>query len=325
MMNIEKKIVAIGGGTGLSILLRGLKRVASNITAIVTVADDGGGSGILREDLGMLPPGDIRSNIVALANTEPIMNELLQYRFTDGILKGQNFGNLMIAALVGISGNFEEAIKKINDIFAVTGKVLPVTLDEIHLIAELENGDLVIGESKIPREAKKRNSPISKVYLDKTSASGLTDAITEIENADIIILGPGSLYTSIIPNILIEDIDNAINKSKAKKIFVINMMTQPGETDNFSVRDHVDVFFKHSRYRYIDLVFSNNGFIHEDIISRYREEDSYPILATNEDREYLESIDILLLEADVVEVKKGYLRHDSEKMADIIAQYLELN
>lgn len=322
-MNIDKKIVAIGGGTGLSILLRGLKKVTSDITAIVTVADDGGGSGILREDLGMLPPGDIRSNIVALANTEPIMNELLQYRFTDGILKGQNFGNLMIAALVGISGNFEEAVKKINDIFAVTGKVLPVTLDEINIIAELENGDLVVGESKIPKEVIKRKSPIRKVYLDKTSATGLSDAITEIENADIIILGPGSLYTSIIPNILIEDIDNAINKSKAKKIFVTNMMTQPGETDNFSLRDHVDVFFKHSRYRYIDIVFSNNGFIHEDVISRYSEEDSHPICASKSDKDYLDSIGILLLEDDVVEVKKGYLRHDSEKLGDIIAKYLE--
>lgn len=321
-MIADKKIVAIGGGTGLSILLRGLKRVTNNITAIVSVADDGGGSGVIREDLGMLPPGDIRSNIVALANTEPIMSELLQYRFTEGSLKGQNFGNLMIAALVGISGNFEEAIKKINDIFAVTGKVLPVTLDEINLIAELENGDLVLGESKIPKEVIKRNSPIKRVYLDKTSASGLHDAIAEIENADLIILGPGSLYTSIIPNILIEDIDSAINRSGAKKVFVVNMMTQPGETDGLTVSDHVDVFFKHSKYRYLDVVFSNNGYINDEILEKYALEQSFPITATDEDRKYLRSKGIDIMEADVVEIKKGYLRHDSYKLANILFEKL---
>lgn len=321
-MLTDKKIVAIGGGTGLSILLRGLKRVTNNITAIVSVADDGGGSGVIREDLGMLPPGDIRSNIVALANTEPIMSELLQYRFTEGSLKGQNFGNLMIAALVGISGNFEEAIKKINDIFAVTGKVLPVTLDEINLIAELENGDLVLGESKIPKEVIKRNSPIKRVYLDKTSASGLHDAIVEIESADLIILGPGSLYTSIIPNILIEDIDSAINRSSAKKVFVVNMMTQPGETDGLSVSDHVDVFFRHSKYRYLDVVFSNNGYINDEILEKYSLEGSYPIVATDEDKNYLKDKGISLLESDVVEIKKGYLRHDSFKLANVLFEKL---
>lgn len=322
-MITDKKIVAIGGGTGLSILLRGLKRVTNNITAIVSVADDGGGSGVIREDLGMLPPGDIRSNIVALANTEPIMSELLQYRFTEGSLKGQNFGNLMIAALVGISGNFEEAIKKINDIFAVTGKVLPVTLDEINLIAELENGDLVLGESKIPREVIKRGSPIKRVYLDKTSASGLNDAIVEIENADLIILGPGSLYTSIIPNILIEDIDSAINRSTAKKVFVVNMMTQPGETDGMSVSDHVDVFFKHSKYRYLDVVFSNSGYINHEILEKYALEQSFPIVATDEDISYLKQKGIDVMEADVVEIKKGYLRHDSYKLANIIFEKIK--
>lgn len=321
-MITDKKIVAIGGGTGLSILLRGLKRVTNNITAIVSVADDGGGSGVIREDLGMLPPGDIRSNIVALANTEPIMSELLQYRFTEGSLKGQNFGNLMIAALVGISGNFEEAIKKINDIFAVTGKVLPVTLDEINLIAELENGDLVLGESKIPKEVIKRNSPIKRVYLDKTSASGLHDAITEIESADLIILGPGSLYTSIIPNILIEDIDSAINRSSAKKVFVVNMMTQPGETDGLTVSDHVDVFFRHSKYRYLDVVFSNNGYINDEILEKYSLEGSHPIVATDEDKNYLKAKGISLMESDVVEIKKGYLRHDSYKLANVLFEKL---
>ena len=195
------KIVVIGGGTGLSTMLRGLKNYTSNITAIVTVGDDGGGSGVLREDLGILPPGDIRNCILALARTEPLMEELLQYRFKDGRLKNQNFGNLFLAAMDGISDNFEDAVQKMSSVLAVKGKVLPVTLEDMVLEAELENGNKVRGESIIGEEVIEQDSRIKKLKIFPEDAKALDDAISAIEDADAIVLGPGSLYTSILPNL----------------------------------------------------------------------------------------------------------------------------
>lgn len=207
------KIVVVGGGTGLSTMLRGLKYYTSNITAIVTVADDGGGSGALREDLGMLPPGDIRNCILALADTEPLMEELLQYRFTDGRLKNQSFGNLFLAAMDGVSENFEDAVQKMSSVLAVTGKVLPVTLEDMKLVAELENGNVIEGESQIPEEAIKQNSRIKKLMIEPRDAKPLQDAIRAIEEAMCYSSSPGSLYTSIIPNLLVKDIADSIRKA----------------------------------------------------------------------------------------------------------------
>jgi 2-phospho-L-lactate transferase/gluconeogenesis factor (CofD/UPF0052 family) len=211
------KIVVIGGGTGLSTMLRGLKYYTSNITAIVTVGDDGGGSGTLREDLGILPPGDIRNCILALADTEPLMEDLLQYRFKDGTLKGQSFGNLFLAAMDGISDNFEDAVQKMSSVLAVTGKVLPVTLDDMQLEAILENGNKVIGESQIPVEALNQKSKIKKLMINPENAEPLKDALDAIKEADAIVIGPGSLYTSIIPNLLVKKISNSVRKSDAIK------------------------------------------------------------------------------------------------------------
>ena len=214
----DPNVVVIGGGTGQSVFLRGLKKRTRNITAIVTVADDGGGSGVLREDLGMLPPGDIRNCLLALANIEPTMKEVMQYRFTEGALKGQSFGNLFLAAMNGLYGNFEVALYKMSQIFAITGKVLPVTLNDINLIAKLKNGKIVKGESRIPKEVKDDKTYIERVYLDEQDAVPLDEVINSIENADIIIMGPGSLYTSIIPNLLVNGGVDAIEKSKAPHI-----------------------------------------------------------------------------------------------------------
>ena len=236
--NNETKVVVIGGGTGLSTMLRGLKQYTSHITAIVTVGDDGGGSGKLREDLGMLPPGDIRNCILALADTEPLMEDLLQYRFTEGSLKGQCFGNLFLAAMAGISENFEDAVQKMSSVLAVKGKVLPVTLDDMKLVAELENGEIIEGESKIPSEVIVRKTRIKKLAIKPIDAKPLEEAIKAINNADVIIMGPGSLYTSIIPNLLVKGIPEAICKSPAKKVYISNVMTQPGETDGFKVSNH---------------------------------------------------------------------------------------
>lgn len=195
-------------------MLRGLKNYTSNITAIVTVGDDGGGSGVLREDLGILPPGDIRNCILALARTEPLMEELLQYRFKDGRLKNQNFGNLFLAAMDGISDNFEDAVQKMSSVLAVKGKVLPVTLEDMVLEVELENGNKVRGESIIGEEVIEQDSRIKKLKIFPEDAKALDDAISAIEDADAIVLGPGSLYTSILPNLLVKDITRSIKRAR---------------------------------------------------------------------------------------------------------------
>lgn len=312
------KVVVIGGGTGLSVLLRGLKKFTSNITAIVTVADDGGGSGKLREDLGMLPPGDIRNCILALADTEPIMEKLLQYRFEDGTLKNQSFGNLLIAAMAGISDNFEDAIKRINDIFAVMGKVLPVTTEDVTLYAKLQNGQIIKGESQIPIKSLELGSPIAKVFMKPKKAAALEESLEAIMNADVIVLGPGSLYTSILPNLLIEDIPKAIEKSSAIKVYVSNLMTQPGETDGYSLGDHVKAIQNHINKNVIEYVYGNNEGIPEDILDKYKEEGADPVVFKERDRQYFEKNRIKLIQDNFVEIKKGYLRHNAVKLSEDI-------
>ncbi|WP_125154018.1 gluconeogenesis factor YvcK family protein [Clostridium rectalis] len=311
------KIVAIGGGTGLSTMLRGLKYYTSNITAIVTVADDGGGSGDLREDLGMLPPGDIRNCILALSDTEPLMEELLQYRFKDGRLKNQSFGNLFLAAMDGVSNNFEEAVQKMSSVLAVTGKVIPVTLDHVVLKAKLNNGNIVKGESNIPKQAIEQNSPIEKIFLDPKDAKALSEAVSAILEADAIILGPGSLYTSIIPNLLVEDIRSAIQKSEALKIYVSNIMTQPGETDNFTVADHVKTIVSHSGNRILDYVVVNVGKIGDELEEKYKGQASHLV---DIDRENIKDLGIKLIEGDFVSIKEDLIRHNSEKLAAILIE-----
>lgn len=309
------KVVVIGGGTGLSTMLRGLKLYTNNITAIVTVGDDGGGSGKLRADLGMLPPGDIRNCILALADTEPIMEDLLQYRFKDGSLKGQNFGNLFLAAMTGISGNFEEAVQKMSSVLAVTGKVLPVTLDDMKLIAELENGNLIEGESIIPEEAIKQKSRIKQLKINPKKAKPLDDALTAIKEADAIVMGPGSLYTSIIPNLLVQDIVESINKSNAIKIYISNVMTQPGETDNFAVSDHVETLMKYCGKNSVQYVIANNGTIPSDVEDRYLKEGSKLVKL---DYENIQKLNVEVVETDLVKISKGYVKHDAENLAQVL-------
>lgn len=311
------KIVVIGGGTGLSTMLRGLKGYTSNITAIVTVGDDGGGSGVLREDLGMLPPGDIRNCILALARTEPLMEELLQYRFKDGRLKNQSFGNLFLAAMDGISDNFEDAVQKMSSVLAVKGKVLPVTLENMILEAELENGNKVIGESIIGEEAIEQNSPIKKLKILPEDAKALEDAILAIEDADAIVLGPGSLYTSILPNLLVKDITRSIKKSKALKLYICNIMTQPGETQKFSVSDHIKVLFDHCGRDIVDCVIANEESIHPDLKDKYYAEGSDIV---NLDLDELEKLGVDVVKDDLTEVQKTYVRHNAKKLAKIIIE-----
>ena len=311
------KIVVIGGGTGLSTMLRGLKNYTSNITAIVTVGDDGGGSGVLREDLGILPPGDIRNCILALARTEPLMEELLQYRFKDGRLKNQNFGNLFLAAMDGISDNFEDAVQKMSSVLAVKGKVLPVTLEDMVLEAELENGNRVRGESIIGEEVMEQDSRIKKLKIFPEDAKALDDAISAIEDADAIVLGPGSLYTSILPNLLVKDITRSIKKSKALKLYICNIMTQPGETQKFSVSDHIKVIFDHCGRDIIDCVIANEESIHPDLRDKYYAEGSDIV---NLDIEELEKLGVDVVKDDLTETQKTYVRHNAQKLAKIIIE-----
>ncbi len=312
------KVVAIGGGTGLSVLLRGLKEYTSNITAIVTVADDGGGSGILREDLGMLPPGDIRSCILALANTEPTMEKLLQFRFKDGRLRGQNFGNLLIAAMNEIYGSFELAIKEISNILAVTGKVLPMTLENVTLYAVLENGQIVKGESNIPLKNKELGSKIDRIYMEPKISLPLDEALEAIEEADLIVLGPGSLYTSVIPNLLVNNMVEKIYSSPAPKVYITNIMTQPGETDGYTVLDHVEAILKHSREDFLDYVIANIEKIPDSTLKKYIHDGSEPVILKVGEEEILNKKGIKLIKEKLVDVKKNYIRHNSLKLSEIL-------
>lgn len=311
------KIVVIGGGTGLSTMLRGLKYYTSNITAIVTVGDDGGGSGKLREDLGMLPPGDIRNCILALADTEPIMKELLQYRFKDGRLKNQSFGNLFLAAMAGISDNFEDAVQKMSSVLAVVGKVLPVTLDDMQLKAVLKNGNVVKGESQIPNEAIKQKSAIEFLMLEPENATPLKEALDAIKEADAIVMGPGSLYTSVIPNLLVNKISSAIRKSSAYKVYISNIMTQPGETDGFTASDHLKIIQKYGGKDIVECVIANCGNISDELKEKYNKEGA-ELVKLDEDNIKSQGVDLIV--GNLIKIESGFVKHDADYLAQILVE-----
>ena len=276
------KITAIGGGTGLSTMLRGLKKYTKNLTAVVTVADDGGGSGVLRRDIGMPPPGDIRHCMESLANVEPIMERLLTYRFQEGSLAGQSFGNLILAALNGVTGSFEEAVAQMSQVLAITGRILPVTSADVQLEAVFENGARVVGESKISSFKKEQDCRIAHVALLPERPAALPAALQAIREADLILMGPGSLYTSVIPNLLVEGVVEAICRSEALKIYVCNIMTQEGETEGYTAADHVDALLSHGAPGLVDLCLANSAPVRPGLVEKYREEDAAPILVDRE-------------------------------------------
>ncbi len=258
----KQKVVAIGGGSGLSMLLRGLKAFPIEISAIVTMADDGASSGKLRRDYGILPPGDIRQCLVALSSDEELVTKLFDYRFKSGRgLSGHSFGNLFLAALCDITGSFEEAVHRASEILDTTGKVIPSTLSNVNIAAELENGHVVMGESNIP--VLGHRSAIKKVFTVPEKINANKEAIDAINEADYIIIGPGSLYTSIIPNLLIKGITKAIIENKtAEKIFLCNVSTERGETEKYSVEDHIDALIKHGHPNIINSCLVNNHVVH---------------------------------------------------------------
>ena len=311
------RVAVIGGGHGLSNMLRGLKRYTENISAIVTVADDGGGSGMLRQDLGMPPPGDIRNCLEALANTEPLMSELMHYRFTEGALAGQSFGNLFLAALNGISTSFDAAVSRMSQVLAITGRVLPVTTADVQLEAEFENGASVIGESKIFYCKKKEDCRITKVRLIPEHPRALPKAVEAIREGDMIILGPGSLYTSIIPNLLVDGIVEAILQSDALKVYVANVMTQEGETEGYTASDHIAAIFQHSAPGLFDLCLTNSSPVPPDVAARYAQEGAEPL---RYDAGRCAALGVELVSRPIATVENGYVRHQSENLARELIQ-----
>lgn len=315
------KIVVFGGGTGLSILLRGLKKYTKDISAVVTVADNGGGSGVLREDLGMLPPGDMRNCIIALSDIEPIMIKLMQHRFKDGYLNGQSFGNLLIAAMYEIFGNYENALREIGSIFRLSGKVLPMTLQDAQLKAYLDNGECILGEKDIPEFVSKSGCKIDRISLVPEICMPLEETVKNINEADIVVLGPGSLYTSVIPNILVKNIPKLIYQSNATVFYICNLMTQPGETDNYNVYDHVTAITKHSSRYLIDYVVVNNEVISESQIENYKFKGARQVAIDDEQIKKLEGMNIKVISSNFVEIKNNYIRHNSDKIGQLLYNF----
>jgi len=300
-------IVAIGGGTGLSVLLRGLKERAEDLTAIVTVADDGGSSGRLRRELGLLPPGDFRNCIAALAEAEPLMTLLFQYRFGQGVgLDGHSFGNLFIAAMAGVTGDFGQAVRQSSRVLAVRGRVLPSTMESVTLCAEYARGQdqdgtptLVHGESRIPEAG----APIERVFLQPQDVRGYGESVRALLDADVIVVGPGSLYTSLLPNLLVKDLASALKASPALKIYVCNLATQRGETDGYDVGAHVRAIYGHVAEGLFDYVLANSQL---DVI--VPEEWSVEMVRPVSDAGYR------LWTDDLVDPAKPW-RHDPRKLA----------
>ena len=308
------RVAAIGGGNGLSTMLRGLKNYTENLTAIVTVADDGGGSGRLREDLGMLPPGDIRNCMEALANTEPLMRQLMHYRFTEGSLAGQSFGNLFLAALNGISPSFDAAVRRMSEVLAITGRVLPVTNQDVRLEAEFHDGSRVLGESKIFYAKKINNSRIRKVRLVPERPAALPESVQAIRDADIVVIGPGSLYTSIIPNFLVSGISDAVRQSRACKIYALNIMTQDGETDGYDADDHVRAILEHAGPGVIDVCIANSTLVPPEIMEPYAKEGVAQLELNRAD---IEQLGIAVRTFPLLEPGR-YIRHNSDALARAI-------
>ncbi len=319
------KILAIGGGTGLPIVLQGLKTYSKNLTAVVTVTDSGRSSGILREQYGILPPGDARNCLVALSETDEQQEDLyrlFQYRFDRGSLEGMSLGNLLMTALTDITGSFEQAIKKASKILAISGKVLPSTLQDTHICAELEDGTILEGELNVRRLGK---APIKRVSLRPDNVDALPETLQEIRNADILVLGPGSLYTSIIPNILVKEICEAIKNSHATKIYICNIVTQPGQTDGYTSSDHIRAITRHLGEGVLDYVLVNDNMPRKDILDRYEKEGA-EVVRVDPDTD---NLFVKVVKADQVEdldkvrvlwEKQDLLRHDPDKLADAICR-----
>lgn len=318
----EKKVVVIGGGSGASTILPGFKNYTSKITAIIAVTDDGGSTGRLRHDLGIIAPGDIRNCLVSLANTDKYMKKLFDYRFEVGELKGHSFGNIFIAAMNGVFNDFGKAIYKTAEILSITGRVLPVTLENTSLIAQLENGKLVKGESQIPDFVEKENSRIRRVFIDPFNVELFEDVKNDINEADVIVLGPGSLYTSVIPNLLAKDMVKLIQNSDAKVIYVVNAVTQKGETKGYSVMDHFNAIITHGAEGMVDAIVVNNGKVDLKLEKIYENTGSELIYLTDSERKHFKYLGVDIIEDDFISIINNQIRHNTEKISKTIMEYI---
>ena len=304
-------VAVVGGGHGLSVLLRGIKEATSNVTAVVTVADDGGSSGRLREEFGIIPPGDLRNCLVALADTEPLMEKLFQYRFKGkSELAGHSFGNLFIAAMNEVTGDMEQALQESSKVLAVKGQVLPASKDHVRLDAIMEDGTVVEGESQIPEVHKK----IHRVRLFPEHVQPVQSALDALKNADAIILGPGSLYTSIMPNLLVDGVAEAIRKSKAVKIYICNVMSQPGETDGYTASMHAKAIIDHGGKGIIDYMLVNDSPISPDMQEYYAQKGAYPVEV---DEAAINALGVGFVKADIIN-EQELIRHDPDKLSKAV-------
>lgn len=312
----KRKVVVIGGGTGLSVLLRGLKTFPVDLAAIVTVADDGGSSGRIRDELNIPPPGDIRNVLLALSETEPLFNALMQHRFKNGNgLSGHSLGNLIIAAMTDITGDFFKAVTEFSRVLNVKGKVLPASNQSIVLNAVMADGTIVTGESQIPLSKKK----IKKVFITPSDAKPLPETLQAIHNADLIVLGPGSLYTSILPNLLVPGIADAIKKAKAKKVYICNVMTQQGETDDYRASDHVQALIEHAGSSLVDTIIVNDAKIPDEIAEIYALEGAKPVEC---DAERLRTLGFEVIKGTFVQYDNQLIRHDMKKVSRVLLSLL---
>jgi uncharacterized cofD-like protein len=316
-MQKEPCIVAIGGGTGLSTLLRGLKKYSTNLSAIVNVTDNGGSSGMLREQLDMPPPGDIRNCLLALADTESFMEKIFQYRFHSVTgLAGHNLGNLFLAAMTDTLG-FEEAIAAARKVLEVKGQVFPVTLDKVNLVALFSDGVEVQGESQIPSQ----RGIIKRLRLDPPDSRIYPAAEQAIHEAEIILAGPGSLYTSILSNLLVPGLAEAIRKSKARKIYICNVMTQPGETDGYTAADHLQAIYRHVGYGLFDTVIVNTNLAAPvELLKKYEARGSFPV---HSDFLQLKNLHVDVLSSDLLS-RNELVRHDPDRLARLVLAGLNI-
>lgn len=305
----KANIVVIGGGTGLSAILRGLKTFPVDITAIVTVADDGGSSGRLRNELSIPPPGDVRNVLVALSEVEPLVEELFQHRFQNGEgLSGHSLGNLLLAGMTSITGDFAKGVHELSRVLNVRGKVLPAANQSIVLKAEMSDGTIIVGESKIPEVRKK----IKRVFLTPANVQPLPESLHAIQNADLIVIGPGSLYTSVLPNLLVPGIVAEVKKATAKKVYICNVMTQPGETDHYTASQHVDAIISHAGEGIIDTIIVNDEQINKEYLAKYELEGAK---AVTFDKEALQKQSLQIVTDHLLVYRENYLRHDAIKLS----------
>jgi len=314
------RIVALGGGHGLHNLLRGLKSYTKNLTAIVTVSDDGGSSGMLRQELSMPAPGDIRNCMQALSNAEPLMEQLLDYRFCDGSLAGQSFGNLLLAALNGIASSFDEAVSMMQQVFAITGQVLPVTIDNVQLEALFKNGARVLGESKISQAKPSVSCRIQSISLIPSDPTPLPAALEAIRLADLILMGPGSLYTSLIPHLLIPGIADAIRSVQVPRVYLGNLMTEAVETEAYTVSDHLRALYAHGGEGLFTACLVNSSPIPDSLLRKAAQAGISPVAT---DRSAIESLGVELFERPLVSVLADHICHCPSLLAGSIWEFYE--